>query len=622
MQEDGAITAEQMKQALTRLPPLVPHERPRRETGFYFVDHLTREAKALAGIENLTASSYTVRSTVVPELQRAVEAALQEGLARYELNTRRLVFQGPEANLAEAIARLEAERKAPREEPAWQQALRAVRLPLYDVHWPIAVVLEKTRENRNEVVRVGLLDGRILPLTVWSNTIRNALQVHDVVYVTVIEAKGRAPARAELRVRPTVQGAAVAIENRTGRILAMSGGFSYPLSQLNRVTQAQRQPGSSLKPLTFLAALGAGLQPNTLVLDAPMTFPPIGNPLYAQAKDYWTPKNYDGGASGYVTLRYGLEHSKNLVTARLLDGGVAALPEDSLDRICALAMEVQLYPDCVRYYPFILGAQPVRLIDLVTFYATIANEGMRPTPYAIESVMRGNDYVYRAKPGALTRIGSADGVAFYQLKTILQGVLERGTGRSIRHLAPFVAGKTGTSDNENDAWFVGFTNDVTVGVWVGFDNADGKRRTLGPGQTGSRVAIPIFAPIMNAVWEHVAPRVALGPPSPGTRVRLAAIPVDARTGEQLPPGSPNAVIEYFRLDGAGEVAGTQYRLAQRHGIYTEHEGNSFGERLFNGGLFFGFPFFQSRGDHFAPPGSNAAETAPRGRYRPDPDYFH
>jgi penicillin-binding protein 1A len=182
-----------------------------------------------------------------------------------------------------------------------------------------------------------------------------------------------------------VQGAAVILDNKTGRILGMAGGFSYPLSQLNRVTQARRQPGSALKPITYLAALRSGLQPNTLVLDTPVTLPPIGNSDFARERDYWTPKNYDGGSSGVLTLRRALENSKNLVTARLLDGGIDAAPEESLDRVCEIAMEAQLYGQCVRYYPFVLGAQPVRPVDIAAFYAAIANEGVRPAPYATDS---------------------------------------------------------------------------------------------------------------------------------------------------------------------------------------------------------------------------------------------
>ena len=214
-----------------------------------------------------------VRSTINPAMQRAAETALQDGLARYESSTGRARFGGAEMNLGDVIKRIEARQKpeATRSvvvKPTWRQALERSRLPLYDVHWNFAVVVEKSRDPKvGEVLRVGLRDGRIVPVSNAGPAVRRILNLHDVIYVTVVEVKGRdgrGTARADLRVRPTVQGAALVLENKTGRILAMAGGFSYPLSQLNRVAQAARQPGSSLKPLMFLAALGQGLQPNTL----------------------------------------------------------------------------------------------------------------------------------------------------------------------------------------------------------------------------------------------------------------------------------------------------------------------------------------------------------------------
>src|SRR5262245_18883312 len=566
MKEDGALA--EMPPA-KELPVLASYERQRRDTGFYFVDQFAREAKATAHIDGLTSSSYVVHSTVLPELQRATETALQEGLARYELNTGRFQFQGPEANLADAVKRIATEAKTA--EPAWRVALRNARLPLYDVHWTPAIVTEKSRtRNTGEIIRVGLSDGRVLPLNAWNATARRGLSLYDVVYVRVTEAKQKASARADLRLRPTVQGAALVLENKTGRILAMAGGFSYPLSQLNRATQSQRQPGSAIKPLVYLAALRKGLQPNTMVLDAPITLPPISQDrgMFAREGDYWTPKNYDNASSGVITMRRALENSKNLVTVRLLEGGIESDPESSLDRVCELAQEAQIYKDCVRYYPFVLGAQPVRLVDLAAFYAAIANEGVRPSPHVIETVERDGQTIYRHAQGSSVWVGSADRVAFYQLKSMMQGVLQRGTANRIGHLAPFVAGKTGTTDNENDAWFVGFTNDVTVAVWVGYDNADGKRRTLGGGQTGAKVAVPIFEPIIQAAWTYHAQRTALAPPSSEAQRQLAMLPINLATGERLAGNVRGAFIENFRANRYGQVEDTQYQLVPREEAYA------------------------------------------------------
>jgi penicillin-binding protein 1A len=600
MQEDGAITAEAAKQADT-LPRVVAYEQRRNDVSRYFFDYLTREVKTLPGVEPLANATYTIHSTIYPDLQRATEAALQEGLTEYERKTGRVDFQGPEANLSDAIKQILAERNAaptgaptatqqatsvparpnalrtalpppPGAQaslqglapatapapavPAWQQALANLRLPLYDVHWLPAVVVEKPANRKGaDALRVGLTDGRVLPL--HAGRIGRQLQIYDVVFVRVVEGRS---ARADLRVRPQVQGAALVMENKTGRILAMAGGFSYPLSQLNRTSQTRRQPGSALKPLSYLAALRAGLQPNTLVRDEPITLPPIGGG-YARDRDYWSPKNYDGGAWGVTTLRRALENSRNLATANLLDGGIDSTPERSLDRVCELAMEAQLYSECVHYYPFVLGAQPVRLIDLAAFYAAVANEGARPKPHAIATVEQDGRSVYRDDTLAPTWLGSADRAAFYQLKSMMQGVVQRGTANSIRQLAPYVAGKTGTTDDENDAWFVGFSNDVTVAVWVGYDNAT-SRRTLGSGQTGGHVAVPIFEPIMKAAWTYVARQVALAPPSAEARRQLVSVPIDLASGSRIAAGErgERTIYEYFRLDGRGRLAETQYRL--------------------------------------------------------------
>jgi penicillin-binding protein 1A len=378
LREDGVATAwAPTGRSLPELPIMVAFERPRRDIGFHFVDQVAREAKSVAGLEAITANPYTLRSTISLPLQRAVEGALQEGLWRYERDAGRVQFAGPEASLAQAVQRIEGERNGGDKKPAWQEALANARLPLYDVHWTSAIVVEKPPGKKGTSWRVGLADGRIVPLSLDNATAQRKLALYDVVFVHLVEGKGKSAVRAELRVRPIVQGTVVVLENKTGRILAMTGGFSYPLSQLNRATQAVRQPGSAIKPLSYLAALGKGLQPNTLIEDEEITLPPLSG---AREKDYWRPKNYDGSSGGTLTLRRALENSRNLATVHLLDGGIESKPEASLNRLCDLALEAQIYRECVRYYPFLLGAQPVRPIDLAAFYAAIANEGVRPVP--------------------------------------------------------------------------------------------------------------------------------------------------------------------------------------------------------------------------------------------------
>ena len=562
MNEDDIITKQQAEAALASQWRLLPYQRVRRATGFHFVDEVSREAARLAGIESLTLEAIEVRSSIMPELQKATEAALQEGMARYEAASGRMRRAvDAEANLAEAIKLLEATRKASAANPAWRQALQTVALPLYDVHWAPAVVVK--RQVGDASIAVGLLDGRVLPLNL-GGVGGASLKLYDVVYVQTADRNGRPLGRAELRVRPTVQGAAIVLENKTGRVLAMTGGFSYPLSQINRTTQTRRQPGSAFKPVVYLAALRAGLQPNTLVQDEPITLPPIDAGLRARNAGYWTPKNYDGKGGGTMTLRQALEASRNVVTARLLSGGIDRRPRDSLARVCALARDAGLYPECVRYYPFVLGAQPLRLMDLAAFYASVANEGGRVVPHVIDSIVRKGEVVFQHE-SQIAAPSTFDRTAAYQLKTLLQGVVDRGTARSMRALSPYVAGKTGTSNDENDAWFSGFTNDITVTVWLGYDNAGGRRQTLGSGNTGGKLAVPIFQAIVEAAWAAGIPKTPLDAPSEEAAQGLVALPIDFSTGERMKAADAIGFREYFRLDTHGVLHDTLAALTSKKG---------------------------------------------------------
>jgi membrane carboxypeptidase/penicillin-binding protein len=640
MKDDGTITAAQATDAEAERLNFTAFARVRRDTGFHLVDEIGREARTLAGLGSLTAQSYEVRSTIRPALQRATEAALQEGLAQYEQSAGRVEFRAPEANLSDAIRKLETNPKTDRSKPIWVTALEQLRLPLYDVHWIPAVVLEKRNIQGGETIRVGLKDGRSLPLSTSGARTRTRIALYDVVYVKVTESAAREGSknqqqggtRVELRVRPTVQGTVVVLENKTGRILAMAGGFSYPMSQLNRVTQSRRQPGSSFKPMTYLAALNSGLQPNTLVDDAPVTYPPIGGTTrYTRDTDYWSPQNYDGGSSGTITIRRALEMSKNLATARLLDGGIGHEPSQSLDEICKLAIEARVYPKCERYYPFVLGAQPVRPVDLAAFYAAIANEGKQPTPHVIESITQDGRELYKADEG-LRKLASVDPAAVFQLRTFLQGVVARGTAARISALSSYVGGKTGTSDDFNDAWFAGFSNDVTIVVWMGYDNAKGKR-TLGSGQAGSKVALPIFASIIKTVWAQGAPQTPLPRPSPEAARHLIALPIDVHSGQRLDSRSgvdyrfdvrgantrvsnaSGGFMEYFRIDDSGRLNDTQDRLASRGnygGGYGEDGSSPF---FFSGGNPFQSWFGRSEG----PPSFGPRYNEAPGYVRPPVD---
>ena len=516
--------AETIAAAKADLPHMMPIERRERDSGFYVVDFLTREARTFAGVDSLTSRSPRSRSDDPPGLQRAVEEALQDGLA----NTRSRDRPGrlsptaaadrprprradprrrptpPAGGPISAPRRLKAEqarRRRPGSRPGfwrWQaRAVLSLRCPL--AHGGGA----GDRPRRAEV-------GPRMAVAASIPACAARLQPYDVVRVKLGPGKGGL--RAQIRVRPAVQGAALVMDNQTGGILAMAGGFSYPAEPA--------QPGHPDAAAARLHAEAAHL-PRRPECRTPAQYAGDGRAGHAAAdrrqrarRDSWSPKNYEGGGSGPTTLRRGLEFSKNLVTARLLQGGIAPKAPASLKRVCDIALEAQIYAECEPYYPFVLGAQPVRMLDLAGFYAAVANEGARPAPYALESVERDGKPLYTHAAREPARIGSADRIAFYQLKTMLQGVTQHGTAAALSKVSAYVAGKTGTSENENDAWFAGLTNEITVVVWVGYDNADGSRKTLGRGQTGGHVSVPIAAAILQAAWANDVPKTPLGAPPP------------------------------------------------------------------------------------------------------------
>jgi penicillin-binding protein 1A len=573
MREDDVISAAQMNQALAKPPAFIPRDTNRRMSGYHVIDHIRREARRVADIGLLSDDAYVIRSTLDARIQKAAEASLQDGLADYERAMGRARFDSAEMNLRDRVDALRraAERNgvtrgagaatatvAPAGDlPPWQQALTSARLPLYDVHWPAAVVLDKAdTRSRPGNLWVGLADGRIVALQA-PGAARQKLKPYDVVYVR-LSTTTKDETTAELRTRPKVQGAVVVIDNATGGILAMTGGFSYPLSQLNRATQSWRQPGSAFKPLTYLAALGKGLQPTTLVSDTALTLPPMGSRKYARAGDWWSPHNYDNRSGSPIPLRTALEKSRNVPTAHLMARGIAATPEAGLKEICSLALELQIYGKCVHFYPFVLGAQPVRPLDLARFYATVASEGVLPDTHIIGKISEpsGERYDYGEPQGK--RIVGADAAAFYQLKSILQGVVLRGTAARLSAFAPYLAGKTGTTDDETDAWFIGFSNEATVAVWVGYDNAKG-RQTLGRGRTGGNVAVPIFAPVMEAVWKEF-PQTPLAPPRDAASQLATASNAEGKSKEagtrrQSKRESKGfEIVEYLRKDAKGNVS--------------------------------------------------------------------
>jgi penicillin-binding protein 1A len=297
------------------------------------------------------------------------------------------------------------------------------------------------------------------------------------VRVTQVETKGKAPLLA-LEQEPLVQGALLAMEVGSGHVLAMVGGSDFGRSQFNRVLQATRQPGSAFKPVIYAAALDAGLTPASIILDAPFV------QEAAAGQGVWKPENYSGQFYGPTTLRTALAHSRNLVTVRLLDQiGVSA----ALVYAKRLGISSPLAP----YLSLALGASEVTLAELTTAYGVFANGGMYMPPVLITKIVNAQGEVLEERFPEARRAISPE--IAYVMTSMLESVIQSGTGRRVRALGRPVAGKTGTTNDFRDAWFFGYTPELVTGVWVGLDD----HSPLGYDETGGRVASPIWLEFMQ-----------------------------------------------------------------------------------------------------------------------------
>lgn len=472
MAEDGHITREEARYA--KAEPLVPRPSRRPEVvpvGQHFTEEVRRELIQRFGAEQTTMGGLVVRTSLEPELQAAAEKALRDGLVAYD--RRRGGWRGAFGQIA----------AGPTE---WMPALEAYQRPPGGLpEWRLAVVLEVRATD----ARVGWIDradggrGAPQPQTglmylqdlAWARAARDGritggqpgrmnqvVSVGDVVFVeqmaTQMPAQGRAarPERVELRQMPQVEGAVVALDPQSGRVLAMAGGWSFERSWFNRATQAQRQPGSSFKPFVYINALEQGVPPNTELLDEPIEVMSGGR--------LWRPQNYTAGqANGWVTMRQALERSLNLVTVRVAQ-------QVGIDAVADAARRFGVIDNMPRYLALSLGAGETTVLRMAAGYGAFVNGGNRITPTLIDSVQdRRGRVIWRAdRRGCATcdagspdagppdlvdpeRQQATDPISAYQMVSLLQGVVQRGTGtRAGTGLNRPIAGKTGTTDDYKD----------------------------------------------------------------------------------------------------------------------------------------------------------------------------
>jgi penicillin-binding protein 1A len=542
MAEDHYITAQEAE--LAKKDPLKVTTRPTGARIFaaeYFAEEVRRYIADNYTEQKLYEGGLSVRTTLDPKLQLAARKALIDGLVRFDET------QGYHG----AVSKLDMTTE-------WGAKLAEVRALTDVAPWRLAVVLD----SGDAAARVGLQPGRdpagavikeretgTVPLEAvkWARSagvktvtkVSQVLAQGDVVYVEPLAGKD---GQFRLRQVPEISGALMAMEPLTGRVLAMVGGFSYDQSQFNRASQALRQPGSSFKPIVYSAALDNGYTPSSIVLDGPLEVD--------TGSGVWRPENYEQNYLGPSTLRTGIVHSRNLMTVRLAqDIGMPLIGE--------YAKRFGVYDNLPAYLSYALGAGETTLMRMVGAYGMIDNGGRKIQPTLIDRIQdrygrtiykhdqrecRGCDADKWANQNEPTMVDKRervlDPMTAYQITSIMEGVVRSGTaaGSGIKDLGKPIAGKTGTTNDEKDVWFIGFSPDLVVGVFMGYD----KPRHIADRATGGALAAPIFRDFMKVALAD-KPAIPFRVP---TGIKL--IRVEEKTGMRASPGDNRVILEAFK----------------------------------------------------------------------------
>src|SRR5579862_9351721 len=509
----------------------------------YFTEEVRRELLQKYGEKGLYASGLSVRTSLDSKLQAIATRSLRDALIAYD---RRHGYRGPVTHIDGAVD--------------WRARIKAMPLPggADELGWRLGAVLAVNAagaeiglsdSSRGQIpydelkwARKELADAHVGPTPASPSEV---LAIGDIVLVQALD--GQEPRTTKtmlygLRQIPEVSGAFVAMDPHTGRVLAMQGGFSYEISQFNRATQAKRQTGSAIKPFVYLAALDHGFTPSTIVLDAPLVLD------QGPGLPKWNPANYERKFYGPVPLLVGLEESLNLVTARV--GATIGL-----DAVADYLERFGILDHMPREYSYVIGAGETTPLRLVTAYAMLVNGGKRITPSFIDrvqdregiTIFRADDRVCdgcsnvawdnQAPPDLPdNRQQIVDEGTAYQIVSMMEGVIQRGTGRSIASIGKPLAGKTGTTNDSDDTWFVGFSPDLVAGVFVGMDQP----RTLGARETGALVAAPAFKEFMtDALADKPATPFRIAP-------GITLVRVNTANGQLARPGDKSVIYEAFK----------------------------------------------------------------------------
>jgi penicillin-binding protein 1A len=547
MYENGYITAAELKEAQGK--PLNVTPRPFGAQLFAaegFAEEVRRDLVQMFGKEALGKGGYSVRTTLEPTLQIFARQALARGLIEFD---RKRGYRG-------------AVKKVVLDGSDWALKFAGMKAPDDVKPWRMAVVLTVSEQQAEIGLQPPqLANGRMAPerqtglipveLMAWAQayvdgtklgekvtSAEQVVQPGDIIYV----APSADPQKWHLVQIPDVEGALVAMDPHSGRVLAMAGGFTYSGSQFNRATQANRQPGSAFKPIVYAAALDNGYTPSSVVLDAPVEFKLSNGKI-------WRPKNYTDKFYGPSTLRRGIEQSRNAMTVRLAS-------ELGMTRIADLAQRLGIYDVMPRHLANSLGSAETTLLRMTTAYSMFANGGKKIEATLIDRVQdRRGKTIWRHDKRDCTNCSAdnyADGMVepefadvreqvmspytAYQITSMLEGVVQRGTGKKMLALGKPVAGKTGTTNDERDAWFIGYTPDLTVGVYIGYDNP----KPMGKKRTGGELAAPVVQDFMKLALKDKAAVPFRVPRA------IELIPINAVTGTRAIFGDDGVILEAFK----------------------------------------------------------------------------
>ncbi|MFW8603958.1 penicillin-binding protein 1A [Rhizobium leguminosarum] len=541
----------------------------------YFAEAVRRQLIDQYGEKVLYEGGLSVRTSLDPQMQLAARKALQDGLVTYD---ERRGFHGP-------IKQIDASGD-------WGKALADIPT-LSDVpEWRLAVVLavsdstvdiglQPAKDGSGKVAadrQRGTIDAKNMQWAFRSadgarKTTKSpvgAVSPGDVVYVAKLGDDASTSYR--LQQPPKVQGGLVAMDPKTGRVLAMVGGFSYAQSEFNRATQAMRQPGSSFKPFVYAAAMDNGYTPASVIMDAPIEIVSGGQ--------VWRPENYGGESGGPSTLRSGIEHSRNLMTVRLAN-------DLGMNIVAEYAERFGIYDHMLPVLSMSLGAGDTTVLRMVSAYSVIANGGKQIKPTLIDRIQdrygktifkheerlcegcNAGDWQNQEEPNVVdNRETVLDPMTAYQITSMMQGVIQRGTAAGKIDLGGRdVAGKTGTTNDEKDAWFVGFTPDLVAGLYMGFDTP----APLGRGGTGGVLSAPIFNEFMQAAVKDTPESKFVIPSG------MNLISIDRKTGMAAGDGDPNTIVEAFK-PGTGpadsfSVIGMDSTMAPEEILKTSPQAN-------------------------------------------------